>query len=46
MTRLRGGAAVRAVVEDFYRRVLVRPELVPCFEGVDMVALKRHRRCW
>lgn len=38
-----GGAAVSAVVNDFYRRVLADPGLAPYFEGVDMVRLKRHQ---
>jgi hemoglobin len=38
-----GGAAVSAVVNDFYRRVLADPQLAPYFEGVDMVRLKRHQ---
>jgi hemoglobin len=38
-----GGAAVSAVVNDFYRRVLADSQLAPYFEGVDMVRLKRHQ---
>jgi hemoglobin len=38
-----GAAAVKVVVDDFYRRVLGDPELAPYFEGVDMPALKRHQ---
>ena len=38
-----GGAAVSAVVNDFYERVLDDPQLVPYFEGVDMARLKRHQ---
>jgi hemoglobin len=38
-----GGAAVSAVVNDFYRRVLGDPQLAPYFEGVDIARLKRHQ---
>ena len=38
-----GGPAVSAVVNDFYKRVLGDPQLVPYFEGVDMSRLKRHQ---
>jgi hemoglobin len=38
-----GGAAVSAVVNDFYDRVLDDPQLAPYFEDVDMARLKRHQ---
>jgi hemoglobin len=38
-----GGAAVSAVVNDFYERVLDDPQLAPYFEDVDMARLKRHQ---
>jgi hemoglobin len=38
-----GGAAVSAVVNDFYGRVLGDPNLAPYFEGVDIGRLKRHQ---
>jgi hemoglobin len=38
-----GGPAVRAVVEDFYARVLADPQLAPFFAGVDLPRLKRHQ---
>ena len=38
-----GGPAVKAVVDDFYRRVLGDPQLMPYFEGIDMTPLKRHQ---
>jgi hemoglobin len=38
-----GAAAIKVVVDDFYRRVLADPQLVHYFEGVDIPALKRHQ---
>ena len=38
-----GGAAVSAVVNDFYDRVLGDAQLAPYFEDVDMARLKRHQ---
>ena len=38
-----GGPAVKAVVEDFYARVLHDPQLAPFFIGVDLPRLKRHQ---
>jgi hemoglobin len=41
--RVGGGRAVRAVVDDFYQRVLADPSLAPFFTGVDITGLKRHQ---
>ena len=38
-----GGPAVKALVEDFYQRVLHDPQLAPFFTGVDLPRLKRHQ---
>ena len=38
-----GGPAVRAVVDDFYRRVLAVARLAPFFTGVDLPRLKGHQ---
>lgn len=38
-----GGPAVKAVVEDFYRRVLQDAQLTRFFAGVDLHRLKRHQ---
>jgi hemoglobin len=38
-----GAPAVRAVVDDFYRRVLGDPLLLPYFNGVDISRVKRHQ---
>jgi hemoglobin len=38
-----GGPAVRAVVEDFYLRVVYDTQLAPFFVGVDLARLKRHQ---
>lgn len=38
-----GAPAVRAVVDDFYGRVLADPQLVSYFDGIDMPRLKRHQ---
>ena len=38
-----GQGAVRAVVDDFYGRLLADPQLAPFFTGVDMARLKRHQ---
>jgi len=40
-----GGAdAVRAAVDDFYRRVLADPRLAPYFATTDLNRLKAHQR--
>lgn len=39
-----GAAAVEAVVDLFYERVLADPALAGYFEGRDMARLKRHQR--
>ena len=41
--RLGGEAAVAAVVDDFYARVLADPRLRPAFAGVDLAALRRRQ---
>jgi hemoglobin len=41
---LGGSAAVEAVVDLFYDRVLADPALSGYFEGRDMARLKRHQR--
>src|SRR5215218_3626447 len=38
-----GGAAVSAVVNDFYERVLSDSQLAPYFQEVDLARLKRHQ---
>lgn len=38
-----GKAAVEAVVEDFYDRVLADDRLVGFFEGTDMAELRAHQ---
>ena len=38
-----GGPAVKAVVEDFYQRVLQDRRLAHFFTGVDLPRLKRHQ---
>lgn len=38
-----GGPGVKAVVEDFYQRVLQDAQLTPFFAGVDLHRLKRHQ---
>lgn len=38
-----GGPAVKAVVDDFYVRVLTDARLAPFFSGVDLPRLKRHQ---
>ena len=38
-----GGAAVSAVINDFYGRVLGDSQLAPYFEEVDLARLKRHQ---
>lgn len=38
-----GGAAVRAVVDDFYARVLADEALAPYFTSTEMTNLKRHQ---
>ncbi|MFF3905499.1 group 1 truncated hemoglobin [Streptomyces sp. NPDC001848] len=42
--RIGGEAAVAAVVDVFYDKVLADPELANWFDGVDMDRLKRHQR--
>ena len=39
-----GGAAVDAVVEAFYQRLVADADLVSYFEGRDMTRLKAHQR--
>ncbi|MBO0821228.1 MAG: group 1 truncated hemoglobin [Nocardiopsaceae bacterium] len=39
-----GKAAVTAVVDDFYNRLLADPSLANYFSGKDMKALKKHQR--
>ncbi|WP_327287121.1 group I truncated hemoglobin [Streptomyces sp. NBC_01198] len=39
-----GAAAVEAVVDLFYDRVLGDPALAGYFEGIDVARLKRHQR--
>jgi len=41
--RIGGPDAVRAVVDDFYQRVLGDPALAPAFRGVDMLRLRNHQ---
>jgi hemoglobin len=43
---LGGAAAVTAVVDDFYVRVLADPSLAPYFEGIDTPKLKGHQRAF
>jgi hemoglobin len=38
-----GHAAVGAAVEEFYRRVLADPDLMPFFAGVPLQRLKAHQ---
>ncbi len=40
---LGGTPALKAAVDDFYRRVVADPELAPWFADVDMGALRRHQ---
>ncbi len=42
--RLGGSAAVHAIVEAIYRRMLEDPEMATFFEGVEMVHMKRSQR--
>lgn len=41
--RIGGPVAVRAVVENFYQRVLADPSLAPAFAGVDLKRLREHQ---
>jgi hemoglobin len=41
--RLGGRDGIRAVVDEFYDRLLADEELGPFFEGTDMDSLKRHQ---
>ncbi|GAB7044228.1 MULTISPECIES: group I truncated hemoglobin [Catenuloplanes] len=41
-----GEAAVRAAVDEFYRRVLNDPDLAGYFAGVDVARLKAHQRAF
>lgn len=41
--RLGAENAIRAAVDDFYRRVLADPLLTDYFTSVDMAALRRHQ---
>jgi hemoglobin len=40
---LGGRAAIAAVVEEYYARVLADPTLAPMFAGVDVDRLRRHQ---
>src|SRR5215213_8710191 len=40
---LGGRAAIAAVVEEFYARVLADPTLAPMFAGTDLDRLRRHQ---
>jgi len=40
---LGGSPGVRALVDDFYRRVVGDPRLAAFFDGVDLARLKRHQ---
>lgn len=41
--RIGGKAALSAVVDDFYRRVLADDLLAPLFRGIDMAVQRRHQ---
>lgn len=41
--KLGGEATIKAVVEEFYTRILGDPLLKPAFDGVDMARQKRHQ---
>jgi hemoglobin len=41
-----GHAAVEAVVDELYRRVLADPVLAPYFADTDMDTLRRHQRAF
>jgi hemoglobin len=41
--RIGGQQTIRAVVDDFYRRVLHDPALTKAFAGVDMARLRDHQ---
>ena len=41
-----GSAAVPAVVDDFYERVLGDPRLAPYFAGTDVERVKTHQRAF
>lgn len=41
--KLGGGKTVKAVVEEFYQRIMADQALIPVFEGIDMGSLKRHQ---
>jgi hemoglobin len=41
-----GGATVRAVVDELYRRALEDPDLKGYFDGLDMNRLNRHQRAF
>jgi hemoglobin len=41
--KLGGEATIKAVVEEFYRRILADRRLAPIFAGVEMGRLKRHQ---
>jgi hemoglobin len=40
---LGGKAAIAAVVEEFYARVIADPTLAPMFAGTDLDRLRRHQ---
>jgi hemoglobin len=41
--RLGQDVGIRTAVDDFYRRLLADPQLVPYFENVDMNRLRGHQ---
>jgi hemoglobin len=41
--RIGGGAALTAVVDEFYRRLLADERVAHYFEGVPLPVLKRHQ---
>ncbi len=41
--QLGGQAAIAAVVDEFYRRVLDDPQLAPFFAATDLARLRRHQ---
>lgn len=41
--KLGGNSSIRAVVNEFYDRMINDPEVSGVFQGVDLVALRRHQ---
>jgi hemoglobin len=41
-----GQAAVDAVVDELYRRILDDPDLATYFDGIDVDQIKRHQRAF